>query len=140
MHWRRMAVIAGLVAGCGDGTTTEPPSISGHYSLESAKGKPLPVVLEQGTDHTLEIVAGEITIDRDETFRDLYMMRETNVGVVAVTTVSCDGTWNLSSQLIALYETEAPGCGDSALGEWDHTTGNSITISWARLYPAVYSR
>jgi hypothetical protein len=140
MQCLRVVVIAGLVAGCGSEVSTEPLSIAGHYSLESVRDKPLPVVLEEGADHSLEIIAGEITITREETFHDSYTIRETNAGVATVTTKTCDGTWHVSSQYIALEESPAPGCGDSALGDWDHATGNKITISWTGLWPAVYSR
>jgi hypothetical protein len=127
-----LALVA-IVAGCHD--STAPREINGTYLLRSYRDLPLPQVVSEDLNHTVQITAGTITINGDLTFTDSYTFERNDFGTISSVVVACTGHWTPAGEspqggeLITLDEASLPpGCGDHGIAEWDHN--RKLTIAW----------
>lgn len=136
------ALIATLLAGCGD--STGPASIEGTYPLRTYRYEPLPATVSEQPDHAVQITGGSITLNGDLTFHSTYSFTTYDFGIFRTTVADCAGHWEPTGtspqggQMIRLTQAATPNCGDSAIAEWDH--GRRLTIVWARLGDTQHAR
>jgi hypothetical protein len=111
---------AGLA--CGGGDSTGPStSIAGTYTLRTVNGGNLPYTLIQVGADKLEITAGSIALNADNTFSDRITVRATDGGSVETEEFVAVGTYTVNGTTVTLTERES---GDSySLAH----SGNSLT-------------
>ena len=91
------------IVGCGSVDVTDPGSVAGTYPLRTLNGDELPAVLLQvGTTFLLEITAGSLTLNADQTCSITLTLRETEDGTVTTAPETAVCTYTLNSGAIAL--------------------------------------
>jgi hypothetical protein len=108
-----------LALGCASETFLDPFPSALTFSLESANGGPLPVVLEETTSPPFQLLllSASITITGDGVFRDDESLRQTSGGVVTNFSVSCFGTFSTSGNNVTFVEDNiGDRCGDTFSG------------------------
>lgn len=135
----RLCILAlALVVGCSDSNAPR-RTITGTYPLININGDPLPSLVYQETNYTLEVTDGTISLGSNGTFTDSYTIRENDNGTVSSYTIPCSGTWSRSGNNLTLQETTTADCGDYATATWDGS--NTLTVDWESLgVPAVHRR
>ncbi len=116
---------AALLSGCdidisdifGDG-------VSGTYNLKTVNGKSLPAVIVEVTGaYKLEITAGSVTLNEDNTFSASITFRETEGTTVTTQTETDSGTYSVSGSTITFT---SPGTGSAFTGT---LSGGTLTVT-----------
>jgi hypothetical protein len=121
-------IVAGIAVGgtwaCGSDSTS-PSSIAGTYNLQTIDGQSLPVVVfEVGTDK-VEITAGFMLLNSDQTFSESVSSRITDVAIVTTDVEATTGSWTLSGSDITFTATAGNNAGDTFVGS---ISGNTLTF------------
>ena len=138
----RAALIAVLLAGCSD--STAPAVINGTYPLRTYRDQPLPGVVSEVTDHSVQITGGSITINGDLTFQSSYSLLKYDYDTFSTAVVECAGHWTPTEtspqggHLFTIAAASTPGCDDFGIGEWDRP--NRLTIVWTFLGDTQHAR
>jgi hypothetical protein len=142
MRLPAMTIMAAFLVGCSD--STPPAVINGTYPLRTYRYEPLPGLVSETTNHSVEITGGSITLDGDMTFHSSYAFQKYDWGSFSTVVVDCTGYWTPTEtspqggQMITLTETSTPGCGDRGTAEWDRH--NRLTIVWIHLGDTQHAR
>ncbi len=121
-----VVLAGGLLTACGDdgdATGTGGTSIFGTYTLQTVNGSSLPFVVIQVGNDKLEITAGSVRLNSDNTYSISISLRLTEAGTVTTETDTGAGTYTASGSTIQFS--------DSGDGEGPFTgsiSGNTLTI------------
>ncbi len=118
-----VVLAGGLLPACGDDDSTGPGSVSGTYTLQTIDGTSLPFVLFQIGNDKIEITAGSVRLNSDNTYSISISLRLTRAGTVTTETDTGAGTYTASGSTIQFS--------DSGDGEGPFTgsiSGNTLTI------------
>lgn len=127
-----LVFVASLLTACG-GDSTGPAQALGTYTLQTINGRTLPFIVVQLLDYKLEVTAGSITLNADQTFSHRTTVREDDAGQVTTEVFLIVGTFSQTGNTLLFT--------DAAEGE-QYTgvlSGNSITISDPQV-TLVYSK
>ena len=91
-----------------------------------------------GRNDKLEVTGGSVTMNENETFSGVTVLRETVEGVVDDYSASCTGTYTRSGSTVAFAEAESDDCGGNYSGTW--TSGNTLTVTFAPRIVAVFKK
>ena len=121
-------IVAGIAVGgtwaC-SGDSTSPSSIAGTYNLQTIDGQSLPVVVfEEGTDK-VEVMAGSMILNSDQTYSESVSFRITDGAIVTTDIEASAGSWTLSGSAITFTATAGDNAGDTFLGS---ISGNTLTF------------
>ncbi len=117
-----VVVIAICIAGCDSGgDSNQGSSFTGNYLLISVEGQPLPAIIVQVLNDTVEITAGNIRINADQTFSSSATARLTESGGVTTETVSQTGTYTNNNTAFTFTYSD----GTSETGS---ISGNDLTL------------
>ena len=119
------ALFAGIAA-CGDdgdATGTSGTSIFGTYTLQTVDGTNLPFVLFQIGNDKLEITAGSVRLNSDNTYSLSISLRVTQAGTVTTETDTGAGTFTATGSTIQFSD---PGDGSGSFT--GSISGNTLTI------------
>ncbi len=121
-------IVSGIAAGgtwaCG-GDSTSPSSIAGTYNLQTIDGQSLPVVIfEVGTDK-VEVTAGFMLLNSDQTYSESVSFRITDGAIVTTDVEATTGSWTLSGSAITFTALAGNNAGDTFLGS---ISGNTLTF------------
>lgn len=120
-----------IAAACGGGSDNPAgPDVShvGSYTLQSVDGHSLPVVLFEGENNKLEVVAATLTLTASNAVKHDVTFRVTIEGVVQpLAPVSCPGTYQRNGSTISLTMTDTDDCGGGTFSA-NFTSGNTIDI------------
>jgi len=125
MRTSRGFLLVALALACGgdnvNGPTTE--SVAGNYSLTMVNGSPLPFVVAEVRDDKLEVTAGSLSINADNSYALTFGLRETQGATVTTETVTEAGTYHRSSNTLSFHPND-----DS--GDWSasYASGGTITM------------
>jgi hypothetical protein len=99
---RRFLFAALVAVACGGDSTSPTATLSaGTYTLKSIAGRPLPVVLGQGSP-SLAIVADSLTIANDEAWSEVTAVQVTQNGQTMTNVTDDNGTWVRSGNTLTL--------------------------------------
>ncbi len=121
-----VVLAGGLLTACGDdgdATGTGGTSIFGTYALQTVNGTSLPFVLIQIGNDKIEVTAGSVRLNSDNTYSVSVTFRLTEAGTVTTETDTGAGTYTASGSTIQFS--------DSGDGEGPFTgsiSGNTLTI------------
>jgi hypothetical protein len=93
----------------GDDSTGPSTSIAGTYTLRTVNGGNLPYTLIQIGQDKLEIIAGAISLNADNTFSDRITIRTTEGGIPDEEEFIAVGTYTVNGNTVTLTES---GSGD----------------------------
>jgi len=113
-----VALAVSLLTGCGD--ATGPEAIAGNYTLRSINGQDLPFLIIQVLADKIEITAGSVRINSDNTYSASVTVTITEGGTTTSETETSTGTYTLNGTSITFTEV-----GDTFTGS---ITGNTLTI------------
>ncbi len=114
-----VALAVSLLTGCGDATGSE--AIASDFTLQTINGQNLPFVLAQVVVDNVEITAGSVRLNSDNTFSTSLTVATTEGGATASETTTVTGTYTLNGTTLAFTSEE-----DTFSGS---ITGNTLTIS-----------
>lgn len=116
-----LTLLAPLLAGCGSDATGPASDIAGSYTLQTVDNKSLPaVILELGND-TVEILAGEMLLRADGTFRSSITRRDTVGGTSTTETQVDEGQWGRTGSALTFFFSD----GDRDAGT---ISGDALTV------------
>ena len=126
-----MVILAGgLLTACGDGggdggDATGPggTSIFGTYTLETINGSSLPFVVFQVGNDKVEITAGSVQLNSDNTYSVSVTFRLTEAGTVTTETDTGAGTFTATGSTIQFSD-----AGDGSGPFTGSISGNTLTI------------
>jgi hypothetical protein len=96
-----IAVAAAMVAASScDNVAGPTDGVVGLYTLLFVNNSTVPVIIDQATGYTREIIGGSVSMNADGTFRDLLATRETTNGAVVPHTDTIVGTYARLNTLI----------------------------------------
>ncbi len=113
-----VALAVSLLTGCGD--ATGPEAIAGNYALRTINGQDLPFILVQVLSDKIEITAGSVRINSDNTYSTSVTVAITEGGTTTSETGTSTGTYTLNGTAIT-FTSE----GETFTGS---ITGNTLTI------------
>ncbi len=114
-----VALAVGLLAGCGN--PTGPEAIAGNYTLRTINGQDLPFAIEaQLLDGEIELAAGSLRINSDNTFSLSLTLATTVGGTTTSETETTTGSYTLNEMAITLTSD-----GETVTGS---ITGNTLTL------------
>ena len=127
-----VALAVSLLTGCGD--ATGPEAIAGNYTLRSINGQDLPFIIVQVLADKIEVTAGSVRINSDNTFSSSLTLAitETEGGTTTSETGTTTGTYTLNGTAIT-FTSE----GETSTGS---ITGNTLTIIWDEGLTLVYQK
>ena len=127
-----VALAVSLLTGCGD--ATGPEAIAGNYTLRSINGQDLPFIIVQVLADKIEVTAGSVRINSDNTFSSstTLAITETEGGTTTSETGTTTGTYTLNGTAIT-FTSE----GETSTGS---ITGNTLTIIWDEGLTLVYQK
>lgn len=133
------AALSMSVSACQD-TTSPGAVLAGTYTLRTINNQSPPIVYSADATGTLELIGGQIRIDRDGTFTYVSTWRDTPSGSVPgpAYDVSLSGSWTLSGNILSLYDASDPSypyeytVSNNQLIYADYASG--VTFAW------VYSK
>lgn len=148
---RRLALLAlgaltlfGTTA-CGNDDEPSGPGrgITGTYDLRTVNGQNLPATVYEGNDfgfqYKVEVTAGRITLNSNNTFTDLTAIRQTvNNGTPETDTVTVNGTYTRNANTLTLTvpaedETYTLAIqGDGSLVQTDELGGIQVTARYVK--------
>lgn len=125
-----------LLTAC-DGDSTGPESVAGLYILQTYDGMSLPAVLAGAGNNKLEITAGSVRLNSDNTYSRSSTLRHTQAGTVTTKTDTQAATYTVSGSTIQF----SPGTidGRSRMLPPAPISGNTLTITIAG-NPFVYTK
>ncbi len=115
--WVSLAIV-----GCGDDGVGPENSFTGRYDLISVNGESVPYVMAQVGNHALEMTAGFLQLNNDETFSTAGTFRETVGGSVSTYHQPASGSWTRTGDQVSL--TYSNGSVDTAV-----VSGNQLTVT-----------
>ena len=121
-----VTLAGGLLTACGDdddATGTGGTSIFGTYALQTIAGTSLPAVLLEVPDFKIEVTAGSVRLNSDNTYSISISLRLTDAGTVTTETETGAGTYTASGSTIQFSE---PGTGEGPFT--GSISGNTLTI------------
>ncbi len=89
-----VALAVSLLTGCGD--STGPEAIAGNYTLRTINGQDLPFLIVQVLDDKIELTAGSLRINSDNTFSANLTLATTDGGATTSETETTTGTYTLN--------------------------------------------
>jgi len=119
-----------LLVSCGD--STGPETFPGTYVLQAVDGEPLPYLVAQAGSDKLEVTAGLLRIESDNTFTFSLTFLLTDDGNTEEATDDESGTWAVTGSVIALTSDD----GTSRTGT---KSGNVIIVANAGV-PWVFEK
>ncbi len=114
-----VALAVSLLTGCGDATGSE--AIAANYTLQTINGQNLPFVLAQVVVDKVEVTAGSVRLNSDNTFSTSVTVATTESGATTSETTTVTGTYTLNGTTLT-FTSEEDTFGGSI-------TGNTLTIS-----------
>ncbi len=120
-----VVLAGGLLTACGDdgdSMGTGGTSIFGTYALQTIDGTSLPFVLIQIGNDKIEVSAGSVRLNSDNTYSISISLRLTTAGTVTTETDTGAGTFTASGSTIQF----SPGDGSNAFT--GSISGNTLTI------------
>ncbi len=117
------AVALGACVGAATETQRDP---SGTYVLISINGKPLPGLVSQTSERTIEMLAASVTVTTNGRFSFSGRTRTTTSAGVAEITQVGTGAWNLHDDVLSLVPDDPTIIAPTAL-RWDG--GATLTAS-----------
>ena len=97
-----LAVLVAASLACSGSESTGPDPIEGTYTLQTMGGRPLPVLVIQDEDGSIEITAGSVTLRAPNGFTMALSFRQTSGTRVSTVTDQVDGTWTRSGSTVTL--------------------------------------
>ena len=116
-----VALAVGLLVGCGN--PTGPEAIAGNYTLRTIDGQDLPFAIEAQTqmlDVEIELAAGSLRINSDNTFSLSLTLATTVGGTTTSETETTTGSYTLNETAITLTSD-----GETVTGS---IIGNTLTL------------
>ena len=97
----RLVSCVAAFAACGDGPTSS-WTVPGVYDLETVNGAPLPFVVPQADGSSIEITAGQLTVNNGGTFSDRLDYRRTQGTQVTASSDTRSGDYLYERRVLTL--------------------------------------
>ena len=111
------------LAACSDDATGPGPDVAGNYTLQTVAGAALPATVFQVGADRLEVTAGQVVLNADNTQSATITFRETEGGVTTTDAQTISGTYLLTANGgIVLKDAN----GDEL---WGTINGNTLTLT-----------
>lgn len=105
-----------FLGACGDSGTGPEDSTSGTYALETVNGNRVPYTILQFGNDKIEVVAGSITINADNTFSWRVTLRTTEGGRVTTEEDRYTGTYTRNNNAFSFTDNEGDAYAASVQG------------------------
>lgn len=126
-----LALAATLLAAVGCGSDSNAPDTShlGHYDMVSIDGDPLPATVIDLPGYTLQVTAGGLSLNPNNTFVEGITSMETIDGTQGpLEAVACAGSYTRRGSVITMTTPETAICiGQRVTGT---LSGNTITVDY----------
>lgn len=110
--------VSALAIGCSDSSgPSGEANIHGTYAMHTVNGQSLPfAVIVLGTEYRLEITAGSLTVNANNTYTLSTTVSETEAGTTVTVTETSSGTWTRANNAVTFTDGEDGGSITGAAG------------------------
>lgn len=124
-----LAATALAFAGCGSDSNAPDMSHVGHYELLSVDSDPLPVTVLDVPGYVLEVTAGSLALEANNTYVQTITLVETTDGVKGPSdAIACSGRYTRHGSTLTLTTPETDVCvGQTVTGTLN---GSDVTIDY----------
>ena len=126
-----LIAVAGACGGDSDGIT-EVASVAGTYSLQSVNGAPPPFVFFDDGEYRLEVMAASYTLTSTGSFSNTATYRETENGVVSISSETVTGSYSVSAGTVTFIDTNGETVTGSISGNTLQFSEDGVTAVFAK--------